>query len=392
MLNVHVKRLTDQAVIPTKVHHTDAGWDLYCDEEVWLDDDPSRVSTGISIAVPEGYYAQIQGRSGLASKGIYVFPGVVDAGFRGEVEVVMAYQFYDDENYHFMPGDKIAQFVILPVPEARMVDVGNAELPRGERGVSGWGSSDEASPLDDMADFKEAIMENSTGLPSDDDDLFGPSDDEFWGHEQLAKEKMKLARERNPGAFVILSPDFKTMTITRPGGDPRKVGEAEVTIGGTTIRVGGVVITPDGEGGFTRNPIGKEENQKVAEAIGKLIQDSQEATQDAPGRPQDGGKVESPRVDQVGPGKAYQDFHRTSGWVASAVKDAMEGQPFVIHARIQAQMDFWKGEATRLCESLAALKKELASVGEQCRVFQEDNNRLMEPSQWDVINAAFVCH
>ncbi len=174
MLTIHVKRLNEQAIIATKAHATDAGWDLYCVRHTFIDSEPTRVSTGISLAIPEGYYGQIQGRSGLASKGVDVFPGVIDSGYRGPIEVVMSFVSTDDEpgdddgDYEIKAGSKIAQLVILPVPQTQMVDVGTRDLPNGERGANGFGSSDRQ------------------------DEFYpGPQDPEFWEQGKTPKPPEK---------------------------------------------------------------------------------------------------------------------------------------------------------------------------------------------------------
>ena len=99
------------------------------------------VGTGLAVAIPEGYAGFVQPRSGLAARhGIAVVnsPGLVDAGYRGEVRVVL---LNPDRSEPFVvePGMRIAQLVVLPVPELELAEV--AELPESERGVRGFGSS-----------------------------------------------------------------------------------------------------------------------------------------------------------------------------------------------------------------------------------------------------------
>jgi dUTP pyrophosphatase len=99
------------------------------------------VPTGLAVAIPEGYGGFVQPRSGLATKhGISIVntPGLVDSGYRGELLVNLV---NTDKHEAFVvePGMRIAQLVILPIPELELVEVD--ELPESERGVRGFGSS-----------------------------------------------------------------------------------------------------------------------------------------------------------------------------------------------------------------------------------------------------------
>jgi dUTP pyrophosphatase len=99
------------------------------------------VPTGLAVAIPEGYAGYVQPRSGLAAKhGISIVntPGLVDSGYRGELKINL---LNTDRRERFVvePGMRIAQLVILPVPEVELVEVD--ELPESERGVRGFGSS-----------------------------------------------------------------------------------------------------------------------------------------------------------------------------------------------------------------------------------------------------------
>ena len=97
--------------------------------------------TGLAVAIPEGYAGYVQPRSGLAAKhGISIVntPGLVDSGYRGELKINL---LNTDRRERFVvePGMRIAQLVVLPVPEVELVEV--EELPASERGVRGFGSS-----------------------------------------------------------------------------------------------------------------------------------------------------------------------------------------------------------------------------------------------------------
>jgi dUTP diphosphatase len=99
------------------------------------------VPTGLAVAIPDGYAGFVQPRSGLATKhGISIVntPGLVDSGYRGELLVNL---INTDPHDPFVvePGMRIAQLVVLPVPDIEFVEVD--ELPESERGVRGFGSS-----------------------------------------------------------------------------------------------------------------------------------------------------------------------------------------------------------------------------------------------------------
>jgi len=127
---------------PVFAHPGDAGADLTSTEAVRLE--PGRralVSTGVRIALPEGYAAFVVPRSGLAAKhGITIVnsPGTIDAGYRGEIKVALLNTDLD-EAYDIAVGDRIAQLIVMPVPPVRFVPVD--ELPDSVRGEGGFGSS-----------------------------------------------------------------------------------------------------------------------------------------------------------------------------------------------------------------------------------------------------------
>ena len=97
--------------------------------------------TGLAVAIPEGYAGYVQPRSGLAARhGISIVntPGLVDAGYRGELLVNLV-NLDARESFVIEPGMRIAQLVVLPVPDVAPYEV--EELPESERGVRGFGSS-----------------------------------------------------------------------------------------------------------------------------------------------------------------------------------------------------------------------------------------------------------
>jgi dUTP pyrophosphatase len=142
MTELPVTRLHEEASLPTRAYEGDAGLDLSACERVELEPgERAVVSTGLTVAIPDGHAGFVQPRSGLAARhGISVLnsPGLVDAGYRGELKVVL---LNTDRSERFVvePGMRIAQLVVVPVvlPEPREV----TELPASERGEKGFGSS-----------------------------------------------------------------------------------------------------------------------------------------------------------------------------------------------------------------------------------------------------------
>ena len=137
-----MKRLRPEAVVPRRAYSGDAGMDLSSCERIELaPGERALVPTGLAIAIPEGYAGFVQPRSGLAAKhGISIVntPGLVDSGYRGELLVNLV-NTDQAEPFVVEPGMRIAQLVILPIPELELVEVD--ELPESERGVRGFGSS-----------------------------------------------------------------------------------------------------------------------------------------------------------------------------------------------------------------------------------------------------------
>jgi dUTP pyrophosphatase len=138
-----VKKLFPEVSLPVYAHEGDAGCDLVARVGVLLRRGGGRalVSTGLAIAIPEGHGGFVLPRSGLALKhGVTCInaPGLIDAGYRGEVMVALVN--LDPENdYEVQPGDRIAQLVVMPVTRPQIAEVG--ELPDHERGLGGFGSS-----------------------------------------------------------------------------------------------------------------------------------------------------------------------------------------------------------------------------------------------------------
>ena len=142
MIELPIQKLRDDAVVPARAYTGDAGLDLSSCERVELAPGARAVvGTGLAVAIPEGYAGYVQPRSGLAAKhGISMVntPGLVDSGYRGELKVILL-NTDRRETFVVEPGMRIAQLVVLPIPEVDPVVVD--ELPTSERGVRGFGSS-----------------------------------------------------------------------------------------------------------------------------------------------------------------------------------------------------------------------------------------------------------
>ena len=141
-LEVPVQRLDPGLPVPEYAHPGDAGVDLRSTTDVTLKPgERAVISTGIAVAIPEGFAGSVQPRSGLAARhglGIVNAPGLIDAGYRGEIKVI-AINLDASDPVTIARGDKIAQLVIHPVPAVAWREVD--ELPASERGSSGFGSS-----------------------------------------------------------------------------------------------------------------------------------------------------------------------------------------------------------------------------------------------------------
>lgn len=142
-MQIKVKRLTDTAILPAQAHNTDAGFDVYANEDLRLDSakPTGMISTGIAMAIPEGYYGRLKGRSGLTAKSpLRVQEGTIDAGYLGEIKIIV------DINTNIYPhtfqvnkGDRIAQLIICKLPEVSLVETN--DLGDSERADGGFGST-----------------------------------------------------------------------------------------------------------------------------------------------------------------------------------------------------------------------------------------------------------
>lgn len=140
-MDIKIRLLTDSAVIPTSGSKYSAGYDLYADEDVYIEANKTvKISTGIAMEIPNGCFGGIYARSGLATKqGLRPSNcvGVVDSDYRGEI--IVALHNDSDQLRHVEKGDRIAQLIIQPFVSAEFVKV--EKLEDTERGNGGFGSS-----------------------------------------------------------------------------------------------------------------------------------------------------------------------------------------------------------------------------------------------------------
>jgi dUTP pyrophosphatase len=142
VIELQITRLRDEAVLPARAYVGDAGLDLAaCERHELGPGERALVGTGLAVAIPAGHAGFVTPRSGLAAEhGITIVntPGIVDSGYRGELRVIL---HNTDRRASFVvePGMRIAQLLVVPVPEASLREVD--ELPASERGHGGFGSS-----------------------------------------------------------------------------------------------------------------------------------------------------------------------------------------------------------------------------------------------------------
>ncbi|MBW2989191.1 dUTP diphosphatase [Candidatus Woesearchaeota archaeon] len=141
MIKVKIEKIKDNAIIPQYAHKGDAGLDLYSTEDYVVNPgERVLVSTGIRIAIPAGYEAQVRPKSGLALKqGISICntPGTVDSGYRGEIGCIVIN--HGNEEFRVEKQKKIAQMVFNKVEEAEFEEVDG--LDDTSRGEGGFGST-----------------------------------------------------------------------------------------------------------------------------------------------------------------------------------------------------------------------------------------------------------
>ena len=136
--HLSIQRVSKNAVLPTRAHFDDAGLDLYCLEDLLLDPAAGKVAkTGIAIALPKGHVGLVVDRSSLAKRGLKTAGGVIDAGYRGEIHILL--WNISNEPIQLRSGERIAQLLILPIATPAVQEV--STLDETSRGLNGFGST-----------------------------------------------------------------------------------------------------------------------------------------------------------------------------------------------------------------------------------------------------------
>ncbi len=142
-MKLEVKRLDKELPLPKYESDGAAGIDLYAAEDKYVTSMfPCIMPTGIAIALEPGYEAQIRPRSGLAAKHditVVNSPGTIDSDYRGEIKVILKIQNCEFRRVEIKKGDRIAQLVVKPAPQAEIIEVN--ELNETIRGSKGFGST-----------------------------------------------------------------------------------------------------------------------------------------------------------------------------------------------------------------------------------------------------------
>ena len=139
-MKIKVKRLNELAMLPTKAHATDAGFDLHAVSKNYDDDGNVVYGCGLAFEIPEGYMGLVFPRSSNAKKSLLLSNsvGVIDAGYRGEVTAKFK-RLYPISQGEYAIGERFAQLIVMPIPAVEFEVV--EELSDSERGVGGYGSS-----------------------------------------------------------------------------------------------------------------------------------------------------------------------------------------------------------------------------------------------------------
>ena len=138
-MQLGIKKLVQDSIIPTRGSDGAVGYDLYSNEDCIIEPDNRwLVSTGISVVLPEGVYGRVAPRSGLSVKhGIQVGAGVIDPDYTGEVRVILFNQ--GNKNFEIKKGDRIAQLILERCETPPVVEINTIEATK--RGSGGFGST-----------------------------------------------------------------------------------------------------------------------------------------------------------------------------------------------------------------------------------------------------------
>lgn len=137
-MKLNIKKLYDDAKLPTRAYHDDAGTDLYAQGDHTVAPHTTAViPTGVAMELEKGYVSLIWDKSSVGAKGVKTLGGVIDAGYRGEYKIIV--HNLNNEEYIFKHGDKVAQMLVQKVEFPELVEV--TELADSTRGEGGFGST-----------------------------------------------------------------------------------------------------------------------------------------------------------------------------------------------------------------------------------------------------------
>lgn len=160
-MELKIKRLTEDAILPIRAHKGDAGIDLTCTTITQEINECGQLSiiyhTGLAMEIPEGYVGLLFPRSSISNKSLMLTNsvGVIDSGYRGEVMAKMR-STTDVVPAIYKPGEKFAQLVLVPIPEYTITEV--AELSETERGEGGFGSTGDTTEAPAETDSVEPAV------------------------------------------------------------------------------------------------------------------------------------------------------------------------------------------------------------------------------------------
>ena len=137
-MKLFVKKMRDDARLPTRAHNDDAGIDLYsCGNHTVESHHTRMIPVGIAMEIEEGYVGLIWDKSSIGSKSIKTLGGVIDAGYRGELKVMV--HNLSNESYTFEHGHKVGQIIIQKVEFPEIIE--SEKLSESKRGTGGFGST-----------------------------------------------------------------------------------------------------------------------------------------------------------------------------------------------------------------------------------------------------------
>ena len=138
-MKIRFKKLNENAVMPTKAHASDAGFDLTATSRMYDNNNCYVYGCGLAVEIPEGYVGLVFPRSSIANKDLLLSNsvGVIDSGYRGEI--MAKFKTIGPFPWMYKVGERFAQLIIMPIPDIEWEEA--EELSDSERGMGGYGSS-----------------------------------------------------------------------------------------------------------------------------------------------------------------------------------------------------------------------------------------------------------